>query len=332
MKKTALVSGADGFIGSHLTEFLLSKGWDVKAFCAYNPHSSLGWLDTYRLRDNVPDNLSFILGDIRDFKSVYEAMDGCSIVFHLAALIGIPYSYKAPLSYIETNVIGTYNILEAAKLLQVEKLVVTSTSETYGTAQYVPIDENHPLVGQSPYSASKIAADQLAISYFTSFDCPVSILRPFNTYGPRQSSRAVIPTIIKQIASGKSEIALGSLTPTRDFNYVEDTCSAFYHVAQKGLPGEVYNSASNFEISIGDLVLEIGNVMDKDVSVKLDNSRVRPAGSEVMRLFGDNSKLKKHTDWYPQFGGLDGFRNGLQKTCTWFVSNSSNFSSLSYDI
>ena len=315
--KKVLVTGADGFIGSHLVEMLLKKGFQVKAFCIYNSNNTHGWIDT--LDESIKNNIEIILGDIRDFMSVKEAMKDCEIVFHLAALIAIPYSYIAPKSYIDTNITGTLNVVQSARELEVEKVVHTSTSETYGTAQFVPINESHPLVGQSPYAASKIGADQIALSYWNSFDTPISVIRPFNTYGPRQSSRAVIPTIITQIASGKKDICLGALTPTRDFNYVEDTCKAFIAVyeSEKTI-GKVINAASNFEISIGETLNLIIDIMNTDVNIITEEQRLRPGKSEVNRLFGDNSLLLGLTKWEPKFAGREGFRNGLKLTIDWF--------------
>ena len=315
--RKVLVTGADGFIGSHLVENLIKRGYKVKALCFYNSNGSYGWLDT--IDNEIKKSVEFILGDIRDPISVKNAMCDSEIVFHLAALISIPYSYEAPSSYINTNILGTLNILQAAKELADCKVIHTSTSETYGTAQFVPITQEHPLVGQSPYSASKIGADQLAISYWRSFKTPIKILRPFNTYGPRQSSRAVIPTIISQIARGNKEINLGSLTPTRDFNFVEDTCAAFIALSESNnCFGEVVNAASNFEISIGQTAQLISEIMGKEIDIIRDQVRVRPENSEVNRLFGDNKKLKKFTDWNPKFIGIDGFKKGLEITCDWF--------------
>jgi NAD dependent epimerase/dehydratase len=312
-----LVTGADGFIGSHLVELLIASGHDVRAFCQYNSSGSWGWIDA--LPPDVKSSLDVVLGDIRDPLSVREAMRGCAQVFHLAALIAIPYSYLAPASYVDTNIHGTLNVVQAARDLGVARVVHTSTSETYGTAQFVPITEEHPLVGQSPYAASKIAADQLALSYWRSFETPVTVLRPFNTYGPRQSARAVIPTIISQIASGQREIRLGALSPTRDFNYVADTCSAFLAVSGcEACLGKVINAASNFEISIGDTAALIAEVMDVDVRILTDEKRLRPEASEVNRLYGDNTLLRQLTGWEPAYGGLDGFRRGLQQTAPWF--------------
>ena len=312
-----LVTGADGFIGSHLTEALLAAGHQVRAFCLYNSTGSWGWLDT--LSPSIRSEVDVVLGDIRDPLCVREAMRGCDQVFHLAALIAIPYSYVAPASYIDTNIHGTLNVVQAARDLGVSRVVHTSTSETYGTAQKVPITENHPLVGQSPYAASKIGADQIALSYWRSFENPVTVLRPFNTYGPRQSARAVIPTIITQLAAGQRQIRLGALSPTRDFNYVADTCAAFQAIAScDAALGNVVNAASNFEISIEDTASLIAEVMNVDLEIVSDEQRMRPEGSEVNRLFGDNSRLRQLTDWQPVYGGLNGFRRGLACTAEWF--------------
>jgi len=312
-----LVTGADGFIGSHLVEALISTGCNVRAFCMYNSLGSWGWLDC--LSDDQKDNIDIIMGDIRDPISVNKAVEGCTHIFHLAALISIPYSYTAPKSYIDTNITGTLNIVQAARESGVTRVIHTSTSETYGTAQFVPINEEHPLVGQSPYAASKIGADQIALSYWRSFETPIAVLRPFNTYGPRQSTRAVIPTIITQITSGKRKIKLGALSPTRDFNFVTDTCSAFIALANcDAAVGKVVNVASNFEISIGDTAALIAEIMEMEVQICTDEQRLRPEASEVNRLFGDNSRLRQLTGWQPSYGGLDGFRRGLAYTIEWF--------------
>lgn len=317
-----LVTGADGFIGSHLVEALSSAGHEVRAFCMYNSNGSWGWLDSLPETDKA--ELEVVLGDIRDPVCVREAMRGCDQVFHLAALIAIPYSYVAPASYVETNVIGTLNVVQAARELEVSRVVHTSTSETYGTAQFVPITENHPQVGQSPYAASKIGADQIALSYWRSFETPITVLRPFNTYGPRQSARAVIPTIITQLATGQRQIRLGALSPTRDFNFVTDTCSAFCSIANcDEALGKVINAASSFEISIGETANMIGEVMNLDLEILTDEERLRPMGSEVNRLFGDNTLLRKLTSWTPKYAGIEGFRRGITETVAWF-SNKNN--------
>ena len=316
MTKT-LVTGADGFIGSHLVEALLRAGHNVRAFCLYNSNGSWGWLDT--LPEHIKAELEVVLGDIRDPLCVREAMRGCDQVFHLAALIAIPYSYVAPASYVDTNIHGTLNVVQAARDFGVSRVVHTSTSETYGTAQFVPITEEHPQVGQSPYAASKIGADQIALSYWRSFETPVTVLRPFNTYGPRQSERAVIPTIITQVAAGQRQIRLGALSPTRDFNFVADTCAAFQVIAEcDAVLGQVVNAASNFEISIGDTASLIGEVMNVDLEIVTDERRIRPEGSEVNRLFGDNTRLRQLSGWEPTYGGLEGFRRGLAQTAEWF--------------
>ena len=305
-----LITGATGFIGSHLTEYLVEKGFNVIAFDRYNPNNDWGWLENSKFKNDF----QVILGDIRDYDSVSKAMNGCDAVFHLAALIGIPYSYVSPLAYIRTNMEGTYNVLEAVKNLNLEQVLITSTSETYGTAQYVPIDEKHPLVGQSPYSASKIAADQLAISYYKSFELPVKIVRPFNTYGARQSARAIIPTIISQLLNGKAEIELGSLTPTRDLTFVKDTCAGFEEIYKSdSLFGEVTNIGMKAEISIGDLAKLIAGIMNVELSIKSTDERIRPKNSEVERLFCDNAQLLKHTSWKPKYT-LD---EGISKVIEW---------------
>jgi NAD dependent epimerase/dehydratase len=317
--KKILVTGADGFIGSHLVEKLISLGLDVRTFVLYNSFNSWGWLDS--VPEEVKKNIDVFAGDIRDPHGVKKAMDGCDIVLHLAALIAIPYSYHSPDTYVDTNIKGTLNVLQAARDLGVEKVVHTSTSEVYGTAQFVPITEEHPLQGQSPYSATKIGADQLALSFYKSFDTPVSIIRPFNTYGPRQSARAVIPTVISQLASNASSIKLGALNPTRDFNYVADTVDGFLAVADSDASvGEVINIGSNYEISIGDTVKTIAKIMNKDVEIIEDTERLRPAKSEVERLWASNEKAKQLTGWQPKFAGLDGFTSGLSETIEWFLN------------
>ena len=298
-----LVTGGGGFIGSHLAELCVKHGFKVVAFDRYNPNNHWGWLE----KSDYRDDLEVILGDVRDYDSVSKAMKGCNAVFHLAALIGIPYSYVSPLAYVRTNVEGTYNVLEAAKNLELDQVLMTSTSETYGTAQYTPIDENHPMVGQSPYAASKIGADQLAISYYKSFDLPVKIVRPFNTFGPRQSARAVIPAIISQLMNIKNSIALGNLTPTRDLTYVIDTCHAFINIYNSdSLFGEFVNIGMNSEISIGDLAVLISNLMETDITIETSDERVRPKNSEVERLVCDNTKLTNNTPWKPSYTLAEG--------------------------
>ncbi|WDN89387.1 hypothetical protein BuS5_02355 [Desulfosarcina sp. BuS5] len=318
--KKILVTGADGFIGSHLTEELVKQGADVRAFVLYNSFNSWGWLD--HSPQKIRSEMDIFSGDIRDPYGVKKAIKGCDIIFHLAALIAIPYSYHSPDTYVDTNIKGTLNIVQAARELEVEKMIHTSTSEVYGTAQYVPIDEGHPLQGQSPYSASKIGADQIAMSFYNSFGTPVSIIRPFNTYGPRQSARAVIPTIITQIAKGKKRIRLGALEPTRDFNYVRDTVRGFIAMAESDrVLGEVVNIGSNYEISIGETVNLIADIMKSNIIVETDKQRVRPGKSEVERLWADNSKAKiLLTGWEPQYSGRDGFRAGLKETVEWFTA------------
>ncbi len=325
-----MITGADGFIGSHLTETLVRMGYDVRAFVLYNSFNSWGWLDT--LPEDLKNRIDIFSGDIRDPHGVKVAMKGCDVVFHLAALIAIPYSYHSPDTYIDTNVKGTLNILQAARELGVEKIVHTSTSEVYGTARYVPIDEEHPLQGQSPYSASKIAADHLAYSFYSSFSLPVSIIRPFNTYGPRQSARAVIPTIITQIANGKKQIKLGALSPTRDFNYVKDTVEGFVAVAEsEASVGEVINIGSNFEVSIGETVEAIAKAMGADIEIALDEQRVRPEKSEVERLWAENAKALRLTGWKPKYAGMEGFVRGLTETIAW-LTNPENLKNYKFNI
>lgn len=317
-KEKVLVTGADGFIGSHLVEALVREGFPVRAFVMYNSFGNWGWLD--HAPDDIKGELNIFSGDIRDPFAVKAAMSGCGAVLHLAALIGIPYSYLAPQSYIDTNIAGTLHVVQAARDLGLTKVIQTSTSEVYGTARYVPIDEAHPLQGQSPYSASKIGADHIAMSYFLSFGTPVTILRPFNTYGPRQSARAVIPTVITQIAAGRRQLKLGSLTPTRDFNFVGDTVDGFLAALRaEGTAGEVINLGSNFEISIGELVRLIGEAMGVEVTVVQDDQRVRPANSEVERLSADNAKARNLLGWEPRYGGKEGLRRGLTATADWFT-------------
>jgi NAD dependent epimerase/dehydratase len=316
--KTVLITGGGGFIGSHLTELMVRRARRVRVLTQYNSRNDHGWLDTFG-RD-VLGSFEVVCGDVRDPSGVRRTMQGCDVVFHLAALIAIPYSYHSPDAYVETNIRGTLNVLNAARDLGTERVVHTSTSEVYGTARFVPITEEHPLQGQSPYSATKIGADQLALSYFASFGTPVSIARPFNTYGPRQSARAIIPTIITQIASGQESIKLGAIHPTRDLNYVEDTVSGFCALAQSDdALGQVFNLGSNFEIAIGDLAKIISEVMNKRVTVLRDDVRIRPATSEVERLWADNSKALRKLSWNPQYGGIDGLKAGLRKTVDWFA-------------
>lgn len=328
--KKILVTGADGFIGSHLTEELIRRGCDVRAFVLYNSFNSWGWLDNSE--PQIKKTLDVFAGDIRDPYGVKQAMKGCDVVLHLAALIAIPYSYHSPDTYIDTNVKGTLNIVQAARELGVAKVVHTSTSEVYGTARFVPITEEHPLQGQSPYSASKIGADQIAMSFYSSFETPVAIIRPFNTYGPRQSARAVIPTIITQIARGARSLQLGAAHPTRDFNYVADTVEGFIAMAESDRSiGEVINIGSNYEISIGDTARMIAEVMSADVEIETDEVRLRPEKSEVERLWADNSKAAELLGWQPQFAGLDGLKRGLAQTAAWF-SNPENLRSYKSDI
>ena len=312
-----LVTGADGFIGSHLTEALVRNGYEVRAFVYYNSFNSWGWLD--HCADDVQGKFEVFAGDIRDPHGVKKAMTGCDAVIHLAALIAIPFSYHSPDSYVDTNIKGTLNVLQAARELNVSRVIHTSTSEVYGTAQYVPIDEKHPLQGQSPYSASKIGADQLAFSFYSSFNLPVVTLRPFNTYGPRQSARAVIPTIITQIANGNNQIKLGSVTPTRDFNFISDTVKGFISaLSSKSGVGEVINLGSNFEISIQDITSLIGEIMNQEIKVIASDERIRPENSEVNRLWADNSKAKELLSWKPEYASLNGLKRGLEETVNWF--------------
>lgn len=316
--KKILVTGADGFIGSHLTEELLRRGYDTRAFVYYNSFNSWGWLD--HLDRELLESLDVFAGDIRDPHGVKQAMKGCDVVLHLAALIAIPYSYHSPDTYVDTNVKGTLNVVQAARELGVEKVVHTSTSEVYGTARFVPITEEHPLQGQSPYSASKIGADQIAMSFHVSFDTPVAIIRPFNTYGPRQSARAFIPTVITQIASGARTIRLGALHPTRDLNYVADTVAGFIAVAESEKSvGEVINIGSNYEISMGETARMIADIMGADIEIVTDEQRIRPGKSEVERLWADTAKAKRLLGHKQKYAGKDGLRRGLAETVQWFV-------------
>lgn len=316
MAEKILVTGADGFIGSHLTEELVKQGFDVKAFSLYNSFNTWGWLDT--LPQDIMENVEVFTGDVRDPNGVREAMKGTDAVFHLAALIAIPFSYHSPDAYVDTNIKGTLNVLQAAKQLDLDKVLITSTSEVYGTAQYVPIDESHPYQGQSPYSATKIGADRLAESFYRSFGLPVAIVRPFNTYGPRQSARAVIPTIITQLLAGKEEIRLGSLTPTRDFNFVKDTAQGFIEIYRSDKTvGEEINIATQNEISIGELAEELIKQINPQAKIVCDEERLRPEKSEVNRLLGSNEKIKMLTDWEPRFT----FEEGLAQTIGFFRDN-----------
>lgn len=319
-----LVTGAGGFIGSNLVERLVEQGHQVKAFVRYNSRGNWGWLDASFYRKEI----EFISGDIRDYDSVLAAAQDCDQIFHLAALIGIPYSYVSPSAYIKTNIEGTYNVLQASLTHEVRNVLITSTSETYGTAQYVPIDEQHPLVGQSPYSASKIAADQLAISYYRSFNAPVKIVRPFNTYGPRQSARAIIPTIISQILSGRV-LKLGNLAPTRDLTYVQDTVNGFIEISEHDeLNGTVTNIGMNQEISVGDLARKIGKLIGVDVQWEVDLHRFRPEKSEVERLMSNNTRIIKYTNWKPRYS----LEQGLVETINWFKENISHYKPEIYNV
>lgn len=315
--KKILVTGADGFIGSHLVESLVSNGHDVRAFVMYNSFNSWGWLD--QSSSETQASIDVIAGDIRDPYGVTKAMEGCDVVLHLAALISIPFSYEAPDAYVSTNINGTLNVLQAARKLGTQRVVCTSTSETYGTAQFVPITESHPMNGQSPYAATKIGADQLALSFYQSFDLPVTVLRPFNTYGPRQSARAVIPTIISQISKGARQIELGSLEPTRDFTFVRDTAKGFMQAAacDKAL-GQAVNIGSGFEISIEETAELICKVMNADVEIRQDPRRLRPPKSEVERLFAGVDLAKELFGWNAEYAGRDGFIRGLAETAQWF--------------
>lgn len=325
--KKVLVTGADGFIGSHLTESLLEKGYEVKAFAYYNSFNTWGWLDS--LPSDKLKEIEVFTGDIRDPNGVREAMKGVDAVFHLAALIAIPFSYHSPDSYVDTNIKGTLNVLQAARQLETQRVLVTSTSEVYGTAQYVPIDEKHPYQGQSPYSATKIGADRLAESFYRSFSLPVSIVRPFNTFGPRQSARAVIPTIISQLLAGKEEIQLGSLTPTRDFNYVKDTAAGFIAIAESDKTiGEEINIATQQEISIGVLAREIIAQINPQARIICDEQRLRPEKSEVNRLLGANAKIKALTDWKQQYT----FGEGIAETIAWMRQNMDAYKADIYNV
>lgn len=325
--KKVLVTGADGFIGSHLTEMLVEKGYEVKAFNYYNSFNNWGWMDTFS--KETLNEIEIFSGDIRDPYGVKEAMKGVDEVYHLAALIAIPFSYHSPDTYVDTNIKGTLNVLQAAKELETSRLLITSTSEVYGTARYVPIDEDHPYQGQSPYSATKIGADRLAESFYRSFNMPISIVRPFNTYGPRQSARAVIPTIITQLLSGKDTIELGSLTPTRDFNFVKDTANGFIEIAKSDLTiGEEINIATQQEISIGRLAEELIKQINPNAKIVCDDQRMRPDKSEVNRLLGSNKKIKELTDWEPEYT----FEEGLAATIDFLRNNLDKYKSDIYNI
>lgn len=325
--KKILITGADGFIGSHLTEELVKQGHRVKAFVYYNSFNSWGWLDT--LPKDIMKEVEVFTGDVRDPNGVREAMKGMDEVFHLAALIAIPFSYHSPDTYVDTNIKGTLNVLQAARDLDTSRLLITSTSEVYGTAQYVPIDEKHPYQGQSPYSATKIGADRLAESFYRSFNMPITIVRPFNTYGPRQSARAVIPTIITQLLSGKQEIELGSLTPTRDFNYVKDTANGFIEIAKsKSTIGEEINIATQQEISIGQLAEELIRQINPNAKIVCDEQRLRPEKSEVNRLLGSNEKIMRLTNWKPNYN----FEQGLAETIEFFKHNLNQYKTDIYNI
>lgn len=313
-----LLTGSEGFIGSHLAEYLVQRGYSVRTFVLYNSFNSWGWLET--LPPEILRELDIFCGDVRDPSGVRKAMQGCEAVLHLAALIAIPFSYHSPDTYVDTNIKGTLNVLQAARQLDVHRVVHTSTSEVYGTARFVPISEDHPLQGQSPYAATKIGADQLALSFQRSFDVPVSVLRPFNTYGPRQSARAFIPTVITQLASGAAQLKLGNLDPTRDFSFVTDTARAFEAVLRcDAAIGQVCNAGSGFEVSMGETAALLAEIMGVRAEVVCDPQRLRPENSEVERLWADTSRLRSLTGWEPEYGGPEGFRRGLEKTVAWFM-------------
>lgn len=325
--KNILVTGADGFIGSHLTEELVKQGYKIKAFSYYNSFNSWGWLD--KLPKDILKEIEVFTGDIRDSNGVRKSMENIDVVYHLAALIAIPFSYHSPGTYVDTNINGTLNVLQAARDLDTSRVLITSTSEVYGTAQYVPIDEKHPYQGQSPYSATKIGADRLAESFYRSFNMPITIVRPFNTYGPRQSARAVIPTIITQLLSGKEEIELGSLTPTRDFNYVKDTANGFVEIAKSiRTIGEEINIATQQELSIGQVAKELIRQINPNAKIVCDQQRLRPEKSEVNRLLGSNEKIKSLTDWKPNYT----FEEGISETIEFFKKNMDRYKSDIYNI
>jgi NAD dependent epimerase/dehydratase len=323
--KNILVTGAGGFIGSHLTELLVKKGYNVKAFVHYNSQNNYGWLESSEAKGHI----EIFQGDIRDYDAVSNAVNSADTVFHLAALIGIPYSYVSPLAYIRTNIEGTYNILQSSRGSSIENVILTSTSETYGTAQYIPIDENHPAVGQSPYAATKISADEIGLSFYRSFDMPVKIVRPFNTYGPRQSARAIIPTVISQLLSGKNIIKLGNLKPTRDLTFVKDTASGFYEISKSD---ELYGGATNIgmseEISMESLVYLIAKLIGTEVEIEIDQQRIRPSKSEVDRLYCNNNKILEFTNWRPKYN-ID---RGLLETISWVKENLNHFKVDSYNV
>ena len=332
-KNKILITGSEGFIGSHLSEKLLKEGYHVKALVQYNSFSNYGWLE--EIENYKKKNIEIIMGDVRDSDSIRNIVKGCDAIIHLAALIAIPYSYKSPQSYIDTNITGTLNLLQSARDLNVDTFIHTSTSEVYGTANYVPIDENHPLQGQSPYSASKIGADQIALAFYNSFDMPINIIRPFNTYGPRQSARAIIPTIISQLANNQAKLSIGSLAPTRDFLFIKDTVNAFFHAIKFSKKyGEVINIGSGFEISMKDLLNLLIKKMDKEVKIKIEKNRLRPDKSEVNRLLCNNKKAKKIIKWAPKYSGLKGLKKGLDDTIKWYSTpeNLRKFKSKIYNI
>ena len=332
-KQKIFITGADGFIGSHLAARLVREGHNVRSLCQYNSFGYKGWLED--IDPEMTNNMDIRHGDVRDGDFMDDLVKGCDVIFHLAALIAIPFSYHSPRSYIDTNVTGTLNMLQASRRHNIERFVQTSTSEVYGTAQFVPITEKHPLQGQSPYSASKIAADQIAYSFFTSFQTPVTIIRPFNTYGPRQSTRAIIPTIITQLARGERNLKLGALSPTRDFNFIDDTVAGFVNTLHAdNINGETINLGSNYEISIGDTVKAIARAYGTDVTVTTENKRLRPENSEVERLWACNAKARELLNWVPEYAGLDGFEKGLQKTINWFIdeTNLAKYKEQSYSI
>jgi len=328
--KNVLITGADGFIGSHLTETLVKLGANTRALVSYNNFGSWGWLE--HIEKDVLDEVDVYSGDISTYDSVLDAMSGCTIVFHLAALVGVPYSYRSPEAYLNTNIKGTLNVLHAAQEIEIEKLIHTSSSEVYGAIKSIPINEDHPTCAHSPYAASKISADQMALAYYHSFDTPVSIIRPFNTYGPRQTATAVIPTIITQLANGVQNIKLGSTTPTRDFNYIEDTIRGFIAIAESDFSiGEIINIGSGYEISIEDTVKCIADLMQKPVTIIHDDDRAHPFSSEINRLLADNSKAKEMLNWSPHYSGIEGLKRGLHYTINWF-SNPENLQHYKRDV